>query len=98
MTFLKEGLKVLVDVGKYDFLANWIGNEDWLENLNWPYKEQWHETDMDKIIIDNKYEGDIKSLFNLTFALVDDAGHKVVEDRPDVALSLILSLTYGTEI
>lgn len=87
----------MVDAGFYDLAINVVSAEYWIEDLDWKYSEEWSKIEMKDFVIDGRIVGEIKSSFDLTLARVNDAGHWVVEDKPDVALSLILDLVYGED-
>lgn len=92
---LDEGLKIVVDVGVYDLVVNGIATKGWMEDMDWKYQKEWNAIQMKNYTINDSVVGKIKSSYNLTLAFIDNAAHSVIENKPDIALSLILDLTYG---
>lgn len=94
---MDAGIRIIIDIGTYDLIVNEIGTNYWTEELNWKYIDDWIEIKMENYKVNDNVVGKIKSGYNLTFVTVNDAAHWVIEDKPEVVLSLILSLTYGEE-
>ncbi|EAR93053.2 serine carboxypeptidase family protein (macronuclear) [Tetrahymena thermophila SB210] len=82
-------LKVLIYSGNLDFMCNYIGGEQWTNNLDWQYKSQFQAAQYQPVLLNGKEVGKIKSFSNFSFYIVYNAGHMVPMDQPEVALSLI---------
>jgi cathepsin A (carboxypeptidase C) len=86
---LNKGLRVLMYVGTYDWICNFVGNERFLLALPWvgDYGYRYEATYGQK-----KWEGgDWWEFENLRYARVEGAGHMVPFDKPEVALSMVKS-------
>jgi len=100
---LAAGIDVLIYAGDQDFICNWLGNEKWVQKLEWghtkefnaaaktPYKVSGKEVG-DK---DGKVVGELQSFANLHFLRVAQAGHMVPLDQPEAALGMLNDLLAG---
>ncbi|GJJ11588.1 hypothetical protein Clacol_005823 [Clathrus columnatus] len=86
---LERNIKVLIYVGTYDMICNWIGNERFTLNLEWTGREQFASQKLRNWIIDGHPAGKTRGYGGLTFATVEGAGHMVPYDKPAEALTLI---------
>ncbi|KAK7461384.1 hypothetical protein VKT23_008562 [Stygiomarasmius scandens] len=90
---LERGIRVLVYVGEYDWLCNWIGQERWVHRMEWSGREAFVNKEMEDWVVDaneeRKKSGRMKSANGLTFLIVDKAGHMVPHDKPVEALNLL---------
>jgi carboxypeptidase C (cathepsin A) len=98
-TFLPEmmddGVRVMIYAGTLDLICNWLGNERWLDALNWTMHEEWSaEAPKDWVLGSNEQAvGSVREVGPLSFVKVFKAGHMVPMDQPEVALSLITHFT-----
>ena len=74
---LNMGLNVLVYNGDKDFICNWLGGFAWVNSLNWKYSQEFVDTPL----VPRK-GGEYKSLNNLEFFRIYEAGHMVPLDQP----------------
>ncbi|EEB98016.1 hypothetical protein MPER_02556, partial [Moniliophthora perniciosa FA553] len=72
---LEHGVRVLLYVGTYDWICNWVGNERWTLELEWSGKEQFVKQELRDWLVDNKRAGRTRSWGNFTLATVNAAGH-----------------------
>jgi len=87
---LKSNVRVLIYSGTEDFICNYLGGQEWVNNLNWPGKEQfnainlsaWRDSKNNTIGLGKSYNG-------FTFLEVFDAGHMVPMDQPVNALDML---------
>lgn len=69
--------------GRADFICNWVGNQAWLDALEWSGKKGFNKEPLrpwyadEKAKKDKKQAGVYRSSGNLNFAVVDDSGHFV---------------------
>ncbi|KAF2420190.1 peptidase S10, serine carboxypeptidase [Tothia fuscella] len=90
---LNKGIKVLMYVGTYDWICNFVGNERFLLALPWigDYGYRHAATYGQK-----QWEGGQWWEFeNLRYIRVQGAGHMVPFDKPEVALSMVKSWLKG---
>ena len=74
---LERGVRVLIYVGTYDWICNWVGNERWTLALDWSGKEEFAKQPLKDWEIGGKRVGRTRSAKGFTFATVDGAGHMV---------------------
>ncbi|KAF8495647.1 serine carboxypeptidase [Russula emetica] len=86
---LARRVRVLVYVGTYDWICNWIGNEAWTLALEWHGQQDFAALPLREWKVDGHAVGKTRSAHGLTFATVDAAGHMVPYDKPEEALALI---------
>ncbi|EGR32735.1 serine carboxypeptidase family protein, putative [Ichthyophthirius multifiliis] len=78
-------INILVYTGDKDFICNWRGGEKWTNNVQWAKKEEFQKAEYKKW-----YSfGEIKSVDNLHFLRVYDAGHMVPMNKPEASLKMI---------
>ncbi|KAI0276746.1 serine carboxypeptidase [Russula aff. rugulosa BPL654] len=86
---LARRVRVLIYVGTYDWICNWIGNEAWTRTLEWHGEKDFASLPLREWKVDGHVVGKTRSAHGLTFATVDGAGHMVPYDKPTEALALI---------
>jgi len=74
---LEREVRVLIYVGTYDWICNWVGNERWTLALEWSGKEEFVTQSLRDWQVGGKRAGRARSAKGLTFATVDGAGHMV---------------------
>lgn len=83
---LLEQIPVLIYAGDADFICNWLGNEAWSNELDWPGHKEYKSTKLSPLKADGKEYGKVKSSGNFTFMQIYGAGHMVPYDQPGPAL------------
>ncbi|KAJ7804149.1 Alpha/Beta hydrolase protein [Mycena olivaceomarginata] len=86
---LERDIRVLVYVGSYDWVCNWIGNEAWTLALEWSGHAEFAAQPLREWTIDGKRAGRTRSARTFTFATVDGAGHMVPYDKPKESLEMV---------
>ncbi|GJJ11597.1 hypothetical protein Clacol_005832 [Clathrus columnatus] len=86
---LERDIKVLIYVGTYDMICNWVGNERFTLNLKWTGQKQFVSQKLRDWTIDGRSVGKTRAYGGLTFATVEGAGHMVPYDKPVEALTLV---------
>ncbi|KAI0047671.1 serine carboxypeptidase [Auriscalpium vulgare] len=86
---LERGVRVLIYVGTYDWICNWVGNERWTLAMDWSGKDAFNGEPLRTWTVDGAVAGKTRSTKGLTFATVDAAGHMVPYDKPKESLALI---------
>lgn len=74
---LARQVRVLIYVGTYDWICNWIGNEAWTLALEWHGQQDFAALPLRKWHVGGHVAGKTRSAHGLTFATVDAAGHMV---------------------
>ncbi|KAJ7437380.1 serine carboxypeptidase [Mycena galericulata] len=95
---INGGVRLLVYAGKAaDMMANYMGNERWVEDLNTKFKSQFAAAEGMpwSVVGSNEIAGQVRSVGgvngcggNITFMTVFEAGHMVAHDQPAAALDL----------
>ncbi|KIY70685.1 serine carboxypeptidase [Cylindrobasidium torrendii FP15055 ss-10] len=95
---LERGIRVLIYVGTYDWICNWVGNNRWTLELDWTYKAEYNDAELRDWTVDGKKAGITRSTNGLTFATIDAAGHMVPFDKPKESLELVSRWLAGKEL
>jgi cathepsin A (carboxypeptidase C) len=74
---LERNIKVLIYVGKYDWICNHVGNEAWTLDLEWSGHDEFSTQPLREWKVDGKVAGTTRSAQGLTFATIEGAGHMV---------------------
>ncbi|TFK72338.1 serine carboxypeptidase [Pluteus cervinus] len=86
---LERNVKVLIYVGTYDWVCNWVGNERWTLDLEWSGQEEFVGQPLSVWESNGKRAGRTRSAKGLTYATIEGAGHMVPYDKPDESLTLV---------
>ncbi|KAI9454327.1 serine carboxypeptidase [Russula earlei] len=86
---LARQVRVLIYVGTYDWICNWVGNEAWTLALEWHGQRDFAALPLREWHVDGRIVGKTRGAHGLTFATVDKAGHMVPYDKPKEAVALI---------
>ncbi|KAL1739185.1 Alpha/Beta hydrolase protein, partial [Schizophyllum fasciatum] len=88
---LERGVRVLIYVGDYDWICNWIGNERFTLALEWTGQADFANHELRDWYVDGTPAGRTRSTSDgiLTFATVHAAGHMVPYDKPKESLQLV---------
>ncbi|GFP98387.1 serine carboxypeptidase-like 48 [Phtheirospermum japonicum] len=86
---LDDGIKLLLYVGEYDLICNWLGISQSVHEMQWSGHNGFNTTDYVPFLVDGAEAGSQKSYGNLTFLKVYDAGHAVPMDQPKPALEML---------
>lgn len=90
---LNSGLKVLIYVGTYDWICNFVGNERWLDALEWEGAFGYRFASRFE---QRPWIGGVTWEFrNLRYARVEGAGHMVPYDKPEEALHMVRTWLKG---
>ena len=74
---LERNVRVLIYVGKNDWICNWVGNERWTLALEWSGGDAFRAQASRDWKVGGKVAGSTRSAAGLTFATVEGAGHMV---------------------
>ncbi|KAK5990293.1 Carboxypeptidase Y-like protein [Cladobotryum mycophilum] len=84
---LVEEIPVLIYAGDADFICNWLGNEAWVNALEWKGGEKYSKAEVESLHIgDGEKYGQVKSAENLSFMQIFGAGHMTPMDKPAESL------------
>lgn len=74
---VQDGVQVLIVAGDSDYVCNWIGNERVANAVEWSQQKTFSNQKLQPYTVDGKEKGSYKSVDNLHFVRVFDAGHNV---------------------
>ncbi|CBQ68594.1 related to Carboxypeptidase Y precursor [Sporisorium reilianum SRZ2] len=97
---LANGVRVLTYSGRRDFICNYVGNRAWSEALPWSGKHGYNAAPLQPWFLGQRGEitgGEFKNYANLTYAIVDEAGHFVPHDKPQAALAMFNTWLHGPQ-
>ncbi|KAJ7898651.1 serine carboxypeptidase [Mycena olivaceomarginata] len=86
---LERDIRVLIYVGTYDWICNWLGNEAWTVALEWSGQAEFSSQPLTEWAVDGKRAGRTRHARGFTFATVDAAGHMVPFDKPKESLEMV---------
>ncbi|KAJ7113114.1 serine carboxypeptidase [Mycena epipterygia] len=86
---LERDVLVLIYVGTYDWVCNWVGNEAWTLALEWSGQAEFGAQSLREWTVDGKPAGKTRNAKGLTFATVHAAGHMVPYDKPKESLEMV---------
>ncbi len=92
---LARGIRVLCYNGEYDFAANYMGGEAWLQALVWDGQSAFNNQTLSTWMVKGVPAGLIKSEQGLTQLRVYDAGHMLPMNTPMVAYVMFDSFIKG---
>lgn len=98
-SILENNVRVLTYSGRRDFICNYLGNRAWSEALPWSGKDEYNKVQLTDWFIgsgpNSVKAGQYKASGNLTYAIVDHAGHFVPHDKPQAALAMFNTWLHG---
>ena len=74
---LARGVKILIYAGTHDFICNWLGNERWTLDLDWPGRSEFSSIPLQEWFVDGSPAGKTRTYGNFSFATIYAAGHLV---------------------
>ena len=96
---LEAGVKLLFFNGVMDLVCNHVGNEVFLEMLEWSHQQDYimapRSAWMSDASSNNKVAGYMKEYQNLSYLKVLDSGHMVPLDQPEICLDMMKTFLYG---
>jgi len=94
---LASGVKVMVYAGDKDFICNWVGNQQWVQKMQWPGQEEFNAKTMATWTADGASEasGEFVHHAGLTFVRVYNAGHMVPMNQPEASLDMLNHFVRG---
>ncbi|KAF9515933.1 hypothetical protein BS47DRAFT_1381315 [Hydnum rufescens UP504] len=95
---LAAGIRVLIYAGNADFMCNFIGNRNWMLDLESVFQKEFTRAHLKPWkTMDGKVSGHIQSAGNkhsgagnYTYVSINNAGHMVPYDKPEVSLDLFV--------
>ncbi|RKU44280.1 hypothetical protein DL546_001629 [Coniochaeta pulveracea] len=85
-TVVQSGIQVLIWAGDADWICNWMGNYAVTNNINWSGKATFASKALSSYTVNGTAYGEFKTLNNLNWLRVYNAGHEVPYYQPKAAL------------
>ncbi|KAM0206330.1 hypothetical protein ACHAQI_008431 [Fusarium lateritium] len=89
---VQEGIQVLIWAGDSDSVCNWVGTKRVAEAVEWSQQKTFSNQKLQPYTVDGKEKGSFKSVDNLHFVRVFDAGHNVWWYQPETSLQITTQL------
>ncbi|CAI5757802.1 unnamed protein product [Candida verbasci] len=88
---LDHNIPVLIYAGDKDYICNWLGNFDWVNQLDYKDGEIFAKKPLKhwKTLDDGKIAGEVKNYKHFTFLRIYDAGHMVPADKASESLDMV---------
>ncbi|PPQ84535.1 hypothetical protein CVT25_007605, partial [Psilocybe cyanescens] len=86
---LDRGVRVLIYVGRNDWVCNHLGIEAWTTRFEWSGHDEFASQPLREWAVDGKKTGLTRKAKGLTYATIDGAGHLVPYDKPKESLALV---------
>lgn len=74
---VQASVRVVIWTGDADYVSNWLGTLRVVDLIEWPGKKTFTNQDMTPYTLNGTQKGVFKSLDNLTFMRIFEAGHHV---------------------
>jgi len=92
---LASGVGVNIYAGILGYICNFLGQEEWTNQLDWPYKNNFINTPREIWMINGIIAGYRQSYSNLSMISVNNAGHMVPMDQPANAFDMFTRILNG---
>ncbi|KAJ7122654.1 serine carboxypeptidase [Mycena crocata] len=86
---LERDVRVLIYVGSYDWVCNWLGNDAWTRELEWSGHAEFVAEPLREWTVGGKPAGKTRCAKGLTFTTVYAAGHMVPFNKPKESLEMV---------
>jgi len=94
---LHAGINILIYAGDADFICNWMGNQAWVEQMEWSGQEAFNKAkDVPFMLPDGKSygvgkssKGKEKNGGTLTFLRIYEASHMAPRDQPEATQTML---------
>ncbi|KAG2492349.1 hypothetical protein HYH03_009297 [Edaphochlamys debaryana] len=90
---LEDGIRVMIYAGDLDLICNWLGNERWVDVMDWERSSEWPSVAAVEWAVEKAVAGSVRELGPLSFVKVYQAGHMVPMDQPRNALGMMWRFT-----
>ena len=86
---IEQGVQVLIYSGKDDYICNYLGGKAWTESMEWPGKSDFIEKNLTNWVYNGVNVGEFKTVANLTLLFIENAGHMVPMNQPEISLAMV---------
>ncbi|KAH8673799.1 putative carboxypeptidase S1 [Xylariales sp. PMI_506] len=95
---VQSGIQVLTWAGDADYICNWFGNLDVANNITFSGSAEFAAKELAPYTVNGTEMGQSKSVNNLHFLRVYEAGHEVPYYQPQLALQAFTQIMQGKGI
>lgn len=95
---VQSGVNVLIWAGDLDWICNWYGSQLVVNNLNYTDAAEFQATELAEYTVSGTSAGQFKTVGNLNFLRVYEAGHEVPYYQPEVALQAFTQILKGQQL
>lgn len=85
---VQAGVRVVIWTGDTDYVCNWPGTLAAADAVEWPGKETFASLTLEPYTVNGVQKGTFKSLDNLVFMRIFEAGHNVPFYQPEASLQI----------
>ncbi|KAI1138282.1 putative carboxypeptidase S1 [Hypoxylon sp. FL0543] len=85
---VQYGVRVVIWTGDADYVSNWLGTLAVADAIEWPGQERFVNKTLEPYTLKGVEKGTFKSLDNLIFMRIYEAGHNVPFYQPEVSLQI----------
>lgn len=78
---LEAGVRVLIYTGDSDWTCSWIANSGEANSVRWPGHQEFQRKSLKPYTVNGKERGSFKTIHNLSYMKVYDAGHDLAYFR-----------------
>ncbi|PWY99086.1 hypothetical protein BCV70DRAFT_123712 [Testicularia cyperi] len=90
---VEDGIRLLIYAGEADFMCNYMGNLEWMQNLETSYLADFNNGTAQAWNVDGKPAGLVRKgghgAGNVAFIQIYEAGHMMMADQPVNALDMV---------
>ncbi|CAM1510219.1 Fc.00g005540.m01.CDS01 [Cosmosporella sp. VM-42] len=92
---VKQNIATLIWAGDTDWICNWEGNYVVVNKIDWHGRKKFAKQKVKPYTVGGKLHGEYKTLGNLSWLKVYEAGHEVPYYQPEVALQAFKQIMQG---
>ncbi|KAH7174267.1 putative carboxypeptidase S1 [Fusarium flagelliforme] len=92
---VQDGVQVLIWAGDSDYVCNWVGTKRVSDAVDWPRRKEFAEKELKPYKVQGVQKASFKSVKNLHYARVFDAGHNVWWYQPETSLQIMTQFLSG---
>ncbi|KAF1989946.1 putative carboxypeptidase S1 [Aulographum hederae CBS 113979] len=85
---VNSGVQTLIWSGDADWICNWYGNLDAANSIDYPGKAEFAAKELEPYMFNGKEVGTVKTVGNLSFLRLYDAGHEAMYYQPGPSLQI----------
>lgn len=92
---LLANMTVLLYNGNQDLICNYLGTAVWSSKIQWPHQKEYNEAEYKPWFVDSTFRGIIRQAATLSFLILNDAGHFVPYNLPQISQEMLYRFIDG---